>query len=95
MREADQTRFPHKAGDICYSDLKVLNSMAGFYIGRTCWDPDPGFEEPGSRESEYFRTHGEAERALESGECVARDCAENEFAYSRGLPRPRTICAPD
>ena len=41
--------------------LKVLNSAAGFYLG-TCDE-----EGPYSRESEeYWRTHDEAEAALDS-----------------------------
>ncbi|QMI49994.1 hypothetical protein MBR110_29905 (plasmid) [Burkholderia sp. MBR-1] len=49
-----------KAG---YSDLMVLSSAAGFYVGTTYTGPD-GFEEPGSRDSDYFRSEEEAERHL-------------------------------
>jgi hypothetical protein len=48
-----------------YSELKVLQSAAGYYVGTTYFNPDfGGFEEPGSRDSGYYRTEGEAERAL-------------------------------
>lgn len=46
-----------------YSELQVLKSAAGFYIGTT-YDGD-GFIEPGSRDSAYFRTHDEAQRFLD------------------------------
>ena len=37
-----------------YSDLKVLSSGAGFYVGTVHTDPEFGFDEPGSRDSDYF-----------------------------------------
>ena len=40
------------------SELQVLKSAAGYYIGRT----EEGM--PYSRESTYFRTHKEAEELL-------------------------------
>ena len=64
-----------------YSDLQVLRSAAGFYIGRTF--KSHGFEEPGSRESEYFPTHESAEKALKEG-FVIRECIENDQAYESG-----------
>lgn len=52
-----------------YSDLQVLESGAGFYIGTTYQHPEdsefPGMVEPGSRDSyEYYRTKELAEEAL-------------------------------
>ena len=48
-----------------YSEMKVLQSAAGYYIGTIYTDPDDGFEEPGSRDSDYFDTREEAEKYLE------------------------------
>ena len=56
-----------------YSDLQVLQSGAGFYIG-TLFTNKEGpveFTEPGSRDTEYFATREEAEaelKRIESGE---------------------------
>jgi hypothetical protein len=46
-----------------YSDLQILHSPSGYYIGTIYNDPD-GFQEPGSRDSDYFKTQGEAEKFL-------------------------------
>jgi hypothetical protein len=46
---------------------KVMRSAAGFYIGYGYFDPEWGFEEPYSRESGYFRTHEDAQKALDVG----------------------------
>lgn len=59
------------------TDLKVLHSNAGYYIGRT----DNG--DPYSRESGYYRSYEEAEKELKNGFEV-RDCVENNFAYDSG-----------
>lgn len=47
-----------------YSDLKVLSSGAGFYVGTVHTDPS-GFTEPGSRDSDYFGTPEEAQTFLD------------------------------
>ena len=47
-----------------YSDLEVLESAAGFYVGTTYANPD-GFTEPGSRDSGYFPTADEAQDFLD------------------------------
>ena len=49
-----------------YSDLQVLQSAAGHYVGTIYTDPDDGFAEPGSRDSDYFPSRKEAEQYLES-----------------------------
>lgn len=54
-----------------YSELKVLQSPAGFYIGTIYTDED-GFQEPGSRDSEYFPTKRAAEIALEQNDWCQR-----------------------
>jgi hypothetical protein len=47
-----------------YSDLKVMHSAAGYYIGTTYTDPKDGFAEPGSRDSQYFKEKETAEDFL-------------------------------
>lgn len=49
-----------------YSELKVLSSAAGYYVGTTYTDPDYGFEEPGSRDSDYFKTREQAQKFFDS-----------------------------
>ena len=69
------------------SNLQVLQSAAGFYIGRTC-EEIPGLIEPYSRESGYYRTREAAEADMDTFEI--RICAENELAYEQGMmSRPR------
>lgn len=46
------------------SDLCVLESGAGFYVGRVEFMPG-GYELPYCRESGYYPTHEKAESALE------------------------------
>lgn len=47
-----------------YSDLQVVRSAAGFYIGTIYTDPKTGFQEPGSRDSDYFVHKEQAMQAL-------------------------------
>lgn len=68
----------------------VLQSAAGYYIGRRCLETDADspdfcgdFEEPYSRESEYYPTDEAATKALTEGH-VVRDCVENNYAYEQG-----------
>lgn len=83
----DEKKFPHKVGDLYYSDKQVLRSAAGYFIGTTCWDEDyGGFEDMGSRESGYYETKEAAEKALKL-ETYDRICEENIFAYKQGFPR--------
>jgi hypothetical protein len=60
-----------------YSDLRVLKSGAGFYIGTTYYNKEGGFIEPGSRDSQYFKTEVEAKAFLKSIESL--DDAEAAF----------------
>ena len=46
-----------------YSELTILQSHGGFYVGTIYRDPN-GHAEPGSRDSAYFRTRIEAEKFL-------------------------------
>jgi hypothetical protein len=87
----NRTLYPHDGGEYFYSDLQVMQSPAGYYIGRICWDKAEGFPEPLSRESDYFYTKEEAEKALKGMSFEVRECMENQDAYEKGrLPRPET-----
>lgn len=46
-----------------YSDLQVLKSAAGYYIGTVY--TDGSFTEPGSRDSSYFKTEVAAQGLLD------------------------------
>lgn len=70
-------KIPNKEGH--YGPLEVCRSAAGYYIGRIFHDT-MGYEEPGSRESDYFWTKEEAETALKEG-FEWRDCGENTYLY--------------
>lgn len=43
-----------------FSALKALKSKSGWYIGRTYTDPITQCNEPGSRDSGYFKSEKEA-----------------------------------
>lgn len=47
-----------------YSELQVLRSATGFYIGTTYTDSENGWTEPGSRDSDYFDSKEQAMMAL-------------------------------
>ena len=71
------------------SDLKVMKSAAGFYIGRSCIDEEmPGFDQPYSRESGYYGSYESAAADIKT--FPVRVCVENEYAYDSGtIPRPK------
>jgi hypothetical protein len=46
------------------SNLQVMRSAAGFYVGQSYLNRQSGYWEPWSRESEYFETHGDAQAYL-------------------------------
>jgi len=48
-----------------YSDLQVLCSAAGWYIGTIHTDNELGVKEPGSRDTEYFKSRLEADVHLD------------------------------
>lgn len=88
MESVDRQNYPHEKGDCYVSNLMVCQSAAGFYLGRMCVDKADGFEEPYSRESDYYASRKEAQAALAQGFAV-RDCIENDHAYATGaLPPP-------
>lgn len=48
------------------SDLKVMKSRAGYYVGRDYYEGSyPEIKMPYSRESIYFETHEEAHNCLQ------------------------------
>lgn len=47
-----------------YSELQVLQSGAGYYIGTIYTNPSDGCQEPGSRDSDYFATEEQAKKYL-------------------------------
>ena len=52
-----------------YSDLQVMRSGAGWYIGTLFTYTNgsyKGFQEPGSRESGYYATEEEAQAAMDA-----------------------------
>ena len=59
VEEADYIPDPER-----YSDLQVLRSGAGYYVG-TVYNHPEGYQEPGSRDSEYFPSHDAASKVLE------------------------------
>ena len=59
------------------SVLKVMKSGAGWYIGRSYFDTEFGFEGPYSRESGYFTTEESANDNFEMDVWVYRDAPEN------------------
>lgn len=77
-------------GTFKVSLLHVMQSNAGFYIGRFCTETDEGsddymggMEEPYSRESGYYPTWIAANDAMQAGFPV-RDCIENNRMYGNG-----------
>jgi hypothetical protein len=72
-----------------YTELKVMRSAAGYYIGRGYIEN--GMEFPGSRESGYYRTEEEAQKELDRMSFDVRDCNENDALYRSGqVDRPIT-----
>lgn len=54
------------------SDFKVIQSDAGFYIGRTEYQYDIDVDFPYSRDSQYFGTKEQAEATLQYFKLVGR-----------------------
>jgi hypothetical protein len=74
--------------EMLISELMILQSGAGYYIGRLCADlvefaPNV-FPEPYSRESGYYPTKESAEKAMKEG-FPLRDCVENNYGYANGM----------
>lgn len=73
--------FPFEASGINYSNLLVMHSAAGFYIGREAWDEEMVCPVPGSRESTYYETQDEAQADLDGNNFQVRQCEENKYMY--------------
>lgn len=63
------------------SELHVMESAAGFYLGRTYFDEECSANLPYSRQSGYFRDEATAKRALETYPEERRDCLDNQLLY--------------
>lgn len=94
----DRKLYPHEMKDntddgekVYYSNLMVLESGAGFYIGRMGFVVSKTigeYPEPYSRESEYYPNKESAEEDLKSGEFGRISGIEDEYAKSIGnLPK--------
>ncbi len=66
MADIDREKFPNLINGDYVSNLQVMKSHAGYYLGRSYFDTDYGFEGPYCRETYYFDTREEAESLLES-----------------------------
>jgi putative NADH-flavin reductase len=66
MKSLQVSTHIHPSEQPSYSDLQVLRSAAGWYVGTTYKSPEANFFEPGSRDTDYFATKQEAEYALSS-----------------------------
>ena len=47
------------------SEIQVMKSAAGYYVGHSYTDPELGFPEPYDRKSDYFKSEAEAKKYLE------------------------------
>ena len=73
MRSLQVQMIEDKESEKRYSDLQVLKSAAGYYIGTIHNSPEMGgFQEPGSRDSTYFPSAEAATLALTKLEMLVR-----------------------
>lgn len=82
--------IPDPYGEGSYSELKVMKSGAGYYIGRTFKNPD-GYDEPGTRESAYFMSEEAANEAFENG--FSWRASPENFALYEKNPGPALLKA--
>lgn len=80
MKSPMVTNLPGIPNKDRYTDLQVLRSPAGYYVGTLHIDPEYGAE-PGSRDSGYFATKEEAAAFLRTVESVP-----NPQEYTRQYP---------
>lgn len=65
--ETISTGAPSHEEDPAVTPIKVMMSAAGYYVGTGYIDPEFGFEEPNTRESEcYYPTEKDAQYALDT-----------------------------
>lgn len=83
MRSLQVQMIEDKESEKRYSDLQVLRSAAGFYIGTIYNNPEMGgFQEPGSRDSTYFEHEEIAEQALAKLEHFYATIPEEDLAIT-------------
>lgn len=80
----DKELYPHVIQGDPVSPLRVMQSAAGYYIGRSYFDLEFGFDGPYSRESMYYANKEDAEADLAAKSFEVRDCVENNWAYDKG-----------
>lgn len=88
MANAQERNKPRTDTQGRYSALQVLQSGAGYYVGRTYEHTEgdcKGLVEPGSRESDYYPSAEEAQKALDSGE-FGRDSEDVKHLYQTTDP---------
>lgn len=72
MRSPMVASLTDKEDEARYTDLQVLQSAAGWYIG-TMYNNPEGYTEPGSRDSyDYYPTQEAAQHALDTKTWVQR-----------------------
>lgn len=65
MRSYQVEQCIPKSEQAKFSELKVLCSGAGFYLGTEYTNSEPiGFVEPGSRDTDYYETEAQADVSL-------------------------------
>jgi len=62
MKSPQIEAAPYIADKTPYSDLQVMRSAAGFYVGTV--KHEDGCDVPGSRDTGYFPSRGQADAAL-------------------------------
>ena len=80
MKSPMVTNLPEIPNKDRYTDLQVLRSNAGYYVGTLHIDPEYGAE-PGSRDSGYFATKEGAAAFLKMVESLP-----NPQEYTRQYP---------
>lgn len=66
-----------------YSELQVLSSAAGWFVGTTHKESDNHLAEPGSRDTCYFGTHAMAQYALKTLEFLNKKHVNNQLNIIR------------
>ncbi len=72
-----------KTDDGEYGPLQICHSNAGYYIGRIFHNSE-GWDEPGSRESDYYQTSALAQDAFDNNS-FSRDAPEVNYMYDTML----------
>ncbi len=79
MRSIQIANTVSNGGEYHYSQLRVLKSAAGWYIGTLYTNPDTKSVSPGSRDSDYYSSEERARYALTYLENLERIC-RNELS---------------